>query len=377
MKTAWRRAYVILAAGALAFSLTVTGFGSGVPRSEAGLQTVRIGVGPYLDYQPWFLAHKLGFDTQQGLDLNFTTLTAFQTGVADLQRGDLDLLFSCQSCTFSVVKKVPAVRDWMVTDQFKGFLIVGRKGQALTYASLVKKVGPNRAKTEVLKSWKGKTFVLVAANYQHLIEGALKAVGLSLNDVKLVTFADDAKAALAFIQGTGDFYTGALPQEAKLLQDFPNKYVKVGGEEILGPGGLWYSTMISKSSWLASHSQAANSLLAVWYRTMKYLAERPSQSYPTITTLINTASAGRLTTKQVTFLCTVLTDFETLPRARASVFNPRSPIYWRVSGAFYANANASVLPAGFKLSDVEVEQQHFRNFLSHKALVNWVNSPLP
>jgi len=377
MKTVRKPWYRIPTAVVVALSFVLTGVGNAVHGApSSALVTVKVGVGPFLDYQPWYLAHQMGFDKAQGLNLNIQNFTQQQLAISTLHRGDLALTYSCHECDFSYVKSVPELRDWMVTNQFKGFIIVGRKG-ALTYSGLVNKVGPKQAKARVVKSWKGKSFVMVESLRRGLLEAALSSVGLTINDVKIINFADDAKAALAFLQGTGDYYTGSLPQESKLLFQYANRFVNVGGTEVLGPAGLWYSTMVSQASWLKNQPNIVYKLLAVWYRTTRYMRVHPQKSFPLITSELNSAAAASFTVKQVIFLATRLNEFETLSEAKRTVFNPSSPLYWRLSAAYYAKQSTNVLPAGFKVDTVVVAQQFFNNFLKHTALVKWVNSPLP
>jgi hypothetical protein len=40
----------------------------------------------------------------------------------------------------------------------------------------------------------------------------LENADLTLDDITILDFADDAKAAAAFLRGEGDFYYGSLPQ---------------------------------------------------------------------------------------------------------------------------------------------------------------------
>ena len=68
---------------------------------------------------------------------------------------------------------------------------------------------------------------------------------MSIDDVQTINFADDEKAALAFISGEGEFYMGGLPSEINLLMNHPDQFKLIGGAEILGPAGLWYSNVAS------------------------------------------------------------------------------------------------------------------------------------
>ncbi|MBA3727455.1 MAG: hypothetical protein H0W86_13740, partial [Armatimonadetes bacterium] len=140
MKASKSTMAVALAAALLIGALVITSVS--VAKTRATLTNVRIGVSPYFEYQPWRIAHDLGLDKAQGLNLSFTNLNNTADGVVAAKRGDLDLVSTCHACSFAVFKSAPDFRNWMITNQFKGFIIVGRKGKTLSYADVVKKVGP-------------------------------------------------------------------------------------------------------------------------------------------------------------------------------------------------------------------------------------------
>lgn len=374
MKASKKKVGVALAA-ALLIGALVSASASGA-KSRASLTNVRIGIGPYFEYQPWRIAHDLGLDKAEGLNLSFTNLTNTANGVIAAKRGDLDLVSTCHACSFPVFKSAPDFRNWMITNQFKGFIIVGRKGKVLPYAALAKKVGPTAAKKQILKSLKGKTFALNAVFFTPLLSSALAQVGLSIKDVKIVAFADDTKAGLAFIRGVGDYYMGSLPQETKMLFGFPDRFVNVGGAEVLGPGGLWYSLMGSTQGWLSKNHDTALKLMAVWYRTMRYLAEKPSTTLPLFAKYINAQTGSAFTPKQVQFDTTQLDDFMVLARARATAFNPSSPLYWYRSAKFYSDQDKAQLPQPFNIKTYDLEQVYFTDFLKQTQLIAAVNAPL-
>lgn len=347
---------------------------SGSPSSNAALTPVRVAIGPYFEYQPWLIAHELGLDKAQGVDLQVKVIASTQTAVLAVKRGDMDLAASCHACDFPLVKSVPDLRDFMITNQFKGFILIGRKGKTSTFAELAKKEGEARAKADILRSLRGKTFTIHKVAYGALMAAALSQVGLELSDIKIVDFPDDASAALAFTRGTGDYYIGSLPQEAKLLQS--GDYVNVGGTEILGDAGLWYSTMVSTQSWLESHADLVNKLLAIWYRTMKYLRDDPDRTMPLFTDAINQAAASNLPESSVRYIVTRLDFFPTLDEAQKLVYNESSKIYFWKSVEYYTKENRNVLPPNFNPRSVVVDAEYFARFLQQSALVAWVNSPL-
>src|SRR3990172_9998442 len=98
---------------------------------------------------------------------------------------------------------------------------------------------------------------------------------MTLADVTIINLPDDEKAALAFIGGTGDFYMGGLPSEINILQNHGDEFELIGGSEILGPAGLWYSQVASSADWLAANEDVALKLMALSYRFNRYVNEQP------------------------------------------------------------------------------------------------------
>jgi ABC-type nitrate/sulfonate/bicarbonate transport system substrate-binding protein len=337
-------------------------------------KVVRVGVHPVLDYQVWAVAKELGLDKEQNVSLDMVGVASMASGIAALRQGSLDVVSASQVGAFSFYKAIPNMRSWIVLNRFKGFIVVGRKGQAEPYASLVTKMSPEKAKEQVLANMKGKTFSINPVSYTALVRAAVGQAGMTLNDVKLVEFPDDAKAALAFEKGIGDYYMGSLPQEMKLLSQ-PDLYVNVGGTEVLGPAGLWYSAMLSMEPWMSENKETLLKLHAIWYRTTRYINEQPERVVPIWASNINQRAAASFSTKDVNEMATFL-QYPTIEQAKSSVFNDKSELSWRKAMAFYIPQNKEKLPEDFTSGKYQMEQAFFEEFQKRTDLINWVNAPL-
>jgi ABC-type nitrate/sulfonate/bicarbonate transport system substrate-binding protein len=339
--------------------------------------SVTIAVGPFLDNQPLRLAAAWGLDKQVGLSFKSIVLPSNNAIFQALRTGDAHVGAGTVAGLPPIVKQAPELRNWAIKDQFLGYFIVGRKGAGPVYADLIRNgVAPRSATRQVLSSFLGKSFCIVRIQNWPVVEGALQAIGLDPSRVDVKDFADDAKAAQAFLSGACDFYTGSLPQQAKLLLDYPARFVAVGGYEILGPGALWYDTWTSTDSWLQANEDTALRVLAVHYRVMRYIQERPNWVAPELTKLVNEASAGSLPVSQVKFLMQRFSLFHTPAQAQQRAYNPRSPFYWLNQANFIVKQNVKSLPAGYNVRTWEVEDVWFNKFLARKDLVRWVKSPL-
>jgi ABC-type nitrate/sulfonate/bicarbonate transport system substrate-binding protein len=340
----------------------------------AELETIRIGLHPVLDYQPWAMAKEMGLDKEQGLSFEIVSVASQANGAAALRQGAIDIASGSEVGTFAYYKAIPNMRTWIVLNRFKGFILVGRKGAVETYASLAPRVGPEAARLQILKSMKGKSFAINPVSYLALVKACLGQVGMTMSDVKLFEFPDDAKAALAFEKGVGDFYMGSLPQEIKLLGE-PDLYVNVGGAEILGPAGLWYSAMMGMEPWLKDHRETVLKLHAIWYRTSRYLNERQSQILPLWASNINSRAAASFTKDDIIKMSKFL-EYPSIEQAKTQIFNDKSDLGWRKAMSFYGPQNTDRLPGDFSTGKYQLEQEYFEAFLARPDLVSWVNAPL-
>jgi ABC-type nitrate/sulfonate/bicarbonate transport system substrate-binding protein len=170
---------------------------------------------------------------------------------------------------------------------------------------------------------------------------------------------------------------GSLPQESKLLLEFEGKYVKVAGQDVLGPAALWFSSTGAMVKWLDANPETVMKLHAVWYRAMRALREMPDVAYPMFTELINTRVQSAFTPDQVKLITTDLETYYTYQEAKDRAYNPSSSEYWRLMADFYAKLNVGGwVPANFVVDDSYYEEKYFNEFMTRQDLLGCVDSPL-
>lgn len=342
------------------------------------LTTVKIGVGPFLDNQTLDLAEQVGFAKELGLKIDSTILPSNNAIYQAIRTGNIDAGAGTLRGLQPLAKGAPDLRDFMFKDQFLGFFFVGRKGKTPVYSELIAAgKSPAEAKKEVLQSFVGKSFDLIKQQNFPPLASALKAAGIDPSKVKVNDFSDDSKAALAFEHGTGDFYTGALPQQSKLLLDHPDKYVNVGGYEILGAAGLAYDTWATSTKFLQAKPDIAKKLVALQLRTARYIREDLDAAAPKLAALVTKASSTELPVPTVKLLASQFTKFLTPADLEKDVFNPSSALFWQNEAKLDAQQNAKDLPEGFTVDQAEVSEEWFKRYQADPKLVAWVNKPLP
>lgn len=340
--------------------------------------TVKVAMTPFLDYMPWAFAKEKGLDADLGVELDFTWLAQVGPSVQAMKRGDVDIVNTCTACNFPFFKSVPSIRDFLIANQFKGFNVVGRAG-APSYDALIEEgKSPEEARQEVFDYIDGKTVVMHTPVYGVLLDGILENAGLPQDAIKRVDFADDIKSATAFLGGEGDLFMGGLPQNIKLLLDNADKFVNLGGTEILGPGGLWYSTIAAEDEWLAENEEVALKLMAIWYRVARYLDEQPDEVIPIFRENVNAKAASSFTPEQAEFIVGEFLDFPTVEESKETVFNPDSELYWRNSLDHYEalNKKNGDLDEDIDAGQFSILDEMFEKLTADKELMDWINADL-
>jgi hypothetical protein len=378
-----RRGSPGLAAGvALSAVVALTAGGSAMAATpaSAGVTTVTVGIGPFLDNQTLPLAQQLGFAKQEGINFKFETLASNQAIFEAIESGTLDMGAGTMRGLVPLAKTAPNLRNFIIRDQFLGNYIVGRKNPTQpTYAGLVASGdSPSQARLKVLTSMMGKSIDIIAVQNLPPVTSALEEVGLKPSGLHVNNFSDDSEASLAFEHGSGNFYTGNLVTQAELLVDHPNEYVDLGGgPSLLGPAGLSYDAWTSSSGWLASNHQTALKVLAVMLKVQRYMAQDLGSAAAALTTLTNTAASSTLSVPVVEQLVKNYELFLDASDMKENVFNPSSSLYWQNEIKLDEKANQSALPSGYNPDVTNPAQAFFQQYLTDPALVKFVNGPLP
>jgi ABC-type nitrate/sulfonate/bicarbonate transport system substrate-binding protein len=331
---------------------------------------------PFFDYQFFSVADAWGWDEELGVDLQFEWLTQSGPSIQALANGSLDTVNTCVVCNFPFYESVPEMQNFLTVNQFKGFVVIGRAGQATTYAEFLDELGdPAEAQAATIAQFEGATWPMYQANYEPLLRATLDQGGLTIDDVELVNFPDDERAALAMIGGTGDFYIGGLPSEINLLSNYPDDFVLIGGAEILGPAGLWYSQVASTETWLAENEETALKLMAMSYRYNRYVQEQRDQIFPTVVEAMNAHSGVGTTEEELGFIFDNFLEFRTYQQDQETTYDPESPLYWANSAEYYVEQSQD-LPedADYRLNNPLDEW--FALFLEQADLLEWVDAPL-
>ncbi len=338
--------------------------------------TVKVGRTPFFDYQFFEVAQKFGWDKELGIVFEDTWLTQSGPAMQALANGSIDMAGSCIVCNYPFYESIPELRNFNTVNQFKGFVVIGRQGQSKSYQEFLDELGdPKQATIAAVQQLKGKTFPIYEANYMPLLTAVLEQGGLTIDDIKTINFPDDEKAALAAIGGEGDFYIGGLPSETNLLQNHGDEFKLIGGAEILGPAGLWYSNLTSTEKWLAENEEAALRITAMAYRYNRYVQEDIDKILPIVVDAMNAHSGGGNTVEDLKFTFDQFLDFRTYQQDAETCYNPDSPLYWEQSAKYYVERSTE-LPKDADYLMQNPLNEWFKKFMAREDLLKWVDAPL-
>jgi ABC-type nitrate/sulfonate/bicarbonate transport system substrate-binding protein len=346
------------------------------PEEEMMTYTVRVGRTPFFDYQFFEIAQAFGWDEELGIIFQDTWLTQSGPSMQALANGSIDLAGSCIVCNYPFYESIPELRNFMTVNQFKGFVVIGRQGEAKSYDEFLAELNdPDAAQKATVQQLMGKTFPIYEANYLPLLTAVLEQGELSIDDITTINFPDDEKAALAMIGGEGDFYIGGLPSEINLLMNHPDDFKLIGGSEILGPAGLWYSNITATENWLEDNEEAALRIMAMAYRYNRYVQEDIDKILPLVVEAMNAHSGVATTVEDLQFIFDTFLDFRTYQQDAETCYDPNSDLYWEASASYYVEKSAELPPnADYKIQNPLNEW--FQKFLAREDLLEWVNKPL-
>jgi ABC-type nitrate/sulfonate/bicarbonate transport system substrate-binding protein len=351
---------------------------------EVPLVTVRVNGGPHYPFNLWAASAGLGIAGELNIDLDITSQGTFAT--AALKRGEFDIVASCPACAFGVYEAIPEFRNFLTTYQWRGFQIIGREVDGVpvhkTWSDFFAEADGDLAAANAAfaQSVKGKSFAIWEVSSLPTLEALLKQGGLTTDDVVVIDFADITIASTAFINGTGDYNIGDSESVSRMLTgpDLKDKFVVAAPFQAFGPAGLWYSTFASTEQWLADNEETALRLLAIWYRTTRYLYDRTDDVLPHLHEAVRRAGGIIVDDDAVKQELFNVEDFVRFQDAWDHYYADGSPTNMDLSIQLsYDNAVAlEHIPAESDWRTFEVEEAWFLKLLDRPDLVAWIQSPL-
>jgi hypothetical protein len=353
---------------------------------DAPLVTVRINGGPFYPFNLWAASKALGISDELNVELDISSQGFFPT--AALKRGEFDVIASCPACAFGVFESIPEFRNWITSYQWRGFQIIGRAdpetGAAVhkPWIDFFVDAGGDLAKAnqEFSASLKGRSFAIWDPGSIPTLKALLDQGGLALEDVEIVGFADINVASTSFIAGEGDYHMGDSIQMYRMLTapDLRDKFVSAAPFQAFGATGLWYSTFASTQQWLDENEETALRLVAIWYRTTRYLHNRTEEVLPSMHEAVRRAGGVLVSDEDLIAELFNIEDYVRFQDAWDHYFADGSPTNMDLSvDQSHRNAvEAGTIAADSDWRVFEVEKLWFDKLRQREDLVAWIMKPL-
>jgi ABC-type nitrate/sulfonate/bicarbonate transport system substrate-binding protein len=340
---------------------------------------LKVGVLPFLDYTGWVAARDLGIDKEQGLQLTLQPFPLEPNEVQAFARGSVDIASGALGSLIPLVSQAKSLRLVGNLSQFRGFAFIVRRDDGFTpYPDLAEELSPDEAREQSIAQMEGKSIVTIPSSFEATIGATLAQAGLSKQDVKIQAFNDSSTASVAFIRGEGDVFMGGLPETVKLLTgELAQKYTTLVRNEQMGPAGLWFSNFAVSDRFLEDQRDTVMKLLAVWYRTARYIRERPDQAMGPMVDYLAQNTGGGIDLEQAKKQVPTFVYFQTLEESRKTVFNSGSEAYWQTAANYLVDQNQKLgkISKDYSL-DWVVQEDLFNELLDNQELVDFVNRPL-
>ena len=282
---------------------------------------------------------------------------------------------------------VPEYRNYLITNQYQGFVLIGRAGETVSYEEALERLGDEEAAmAELAESFRGKEFVKTEGFPTTFERALLENIGLTFDpegqqDVEFKYYPTMEAMNFGYLSGEADYYTGNLSAQARMLysEELAGDYVVAAPLELFGASAILYSTEGVRADWLEENPETVLRSLAIWYRASRYLDE-----YPDIVgdfvgeeakDQTGGTSLGGLVTSRI---MTELNYFPLLDDAKDYMFTPGEITYFGnvVAERFDAGREEGYIAEGLEWQDYEVEEVWFNRLLEREDLVAWINAPL-
>lgn len=348
------------------------------------LKTVRIAVRPYFDDMVVPLQKALGLDRELGLKLEVVDFLDDKSSLAAMVRGAVDITCISIHIVPPLLTQIPDARVFLNMTQFCGFMLIGRKkdvetGRIKTFWQLEEELGDFKAAQKAFfAQMKGKKICILAVMHASTLSAMLANAGLTLKDMEILDFADDAKAGSAYARGVGDFYFGSLPQQINLLKDPDN--VKLVGWEGIGPAGTYYgANYIALENWIENNQDTVLKLAAMHYRATRYIHQKSDKVVSEMIGYLNKVAATGLTVKDGKLFIGEYLAFRPIEESKKTVYNPDSRAYWTVPHEFYIHLleeTGDLKKGQFKTEEIVIQEKIFYELLNSPELMAWIEKPL-
>ena len=292
--------------------------------------TVVVGVSAFQDTILPLYSKRKGFLSGQNYDFEFQVVgwTEVLEGLSNQTNSGLDVGVN-NIC--SIVGAWPGNNDlvyyYPLNPFDDGFALMTRPENGIEALDHFLELGLSRkdAIVQTAAQLRGRTIVTTSnTDMEQGVAAAARTAGLNFDeDLEIVNLPPD-EGLIAFLQGTGDFYIGGIPQRFKAKQD---GMIEVLTGVDLGPAPI--NGLVTTRSFASANPDALQELIEAWFETITYIDENLDEASEEIISLVNANTAGQLTADDFKFTWNELESFMASPaQVEAEILAPSGRNFW-------------------------------------------------
>jgi ABC-type nitrate/sulfonate/bicarbonate transport system substrate-binding protein len=300
---------------------------SATSHGSATTTKITLGISPFQDTLLPIIAEKKGWFKQEGLDVKLKTL-GWNAIMPTVAAGGVDVAINNTTGVVSVANRAPGVIYWYGWNPFtQGSALILRPSSGLkTLASLEKQgMSHSAARSAAFNQLKGKTIVTaMATDMGKQVVAALKSVGLSTTDVKIVDLDPDQGLA-AFLSGTGDAYLGGIPQRTRALSE--GMQILASGPDLAPPP---INGFVTTAKFATQKQDAMLRLLHVMFKTVRYCNAHTNDCASIIVGRLNSQTGAKFTNQNyLDFWQKLETYMGNASAVQKNILAPSGYSYWK------------------------------------------------
>lgn len=312
----------------------------------AELKTVRIGMLPYLDWQPLIAGDELGYFEEEGLEIEVTYFPDDVTVGEAVVSGDVDIGVGNSASAILLHARFPELVRVGFDATWRGTAIMVRaedveSGKFKTYDQFYEEyletMSPEEAAEEALADTcaqlEGAEVVMDrGTSTAARLAACFPPAGISYDDIRVVDI-QDAEGALAFLSGTGDFEIGGFPQRLSILEQ--GGMILISGVE-MGGASILVSDEYTTQEYLENNYDTVVATRRIWYRVIDEMYSNPDRVLPILADIMSEASGSEFSPDDIwpepTNLEAIQDEITLWPRlseVEEFYFDPDSRTYWK------------------------------------------------
>lgn len=331
--------------------------------APAELTTVRVGMMPYLDWQPLIVGDRFGYFEDEGLKLEVTYFPDDVTVGEAVASGDVDIGVGNSASAILLHARFPELVRVGFDATWRGSAIMVRgedveSGKFKTYQQFYDEFLTTMSSEEAVQAALSATCGQLAGKEIIMDRGTSNAARLGAcfpyADINYDDFTvidmPDPEGALAFLAGTGDFEIGGFPQILAIEDQGGLKMVS--GVELGGPSIL-VSDEFTTQDYLENNYDVVVATRRIWYRVIDDMYENPDEVLPILAEIITEASGTAYTTETIwpepnnmESIRNQITLWPRLQEVDSFYFDPESRTYWikpyEASAEYWVNVSGEV-----------------------------------